>query len=58
MVYVTLVYRQRDPRGCDLPINECEKTKNGPFVSADSAELYARAVANVTPVFQTEIVEG
>ena len=57
LLYVDIVYRQRDPRGCDLPKAQCEKTRNGPFTASERAELYASSVANQTPVFETSIVE-
>jgi hypothetical protein len=55
--YANITYRQRQPHGVDLPLEQCETTKNGPFRSPEAAERYATMVANQTPVFQATIVE-
>lgn len=58
MYYCKIIYRQKQPHGVDVPLAECECTKNGPFTTRESAERYAATVASQTPVLQTEIVEG
>lgn len=57
MIYVNIRYRQRQPHGVDVAKRDCERTRNGPFTTRESAERYAASVASQTPVFETEITE-
>jgi hypothetical protein len=55
MFYVDVTYRQRDPRGVDLPFDKCECVRSGPFLTAEAAEKFATSLAGQTPVFSASI---